>query len=261
MGTVYRGHDRELDRAVAIKVLSPTASSAEALERMRQETRILARLEHPGVVPIYDVGRLEDDRLFYVMKLVRGQRLDEHMVDRTLSERLRLFVRICDPVAFAHARGIVHRDLKPENVMVGEFGEVLVMDWGVAAGHIDSASGVGSGTIVGTRAYMAPEQARGRQCRRPRRRVLARSGSRLSLGGRAGRERDDSSFAGARGDCPQGPGGRSRERAIPTSSRSPLTSIDISKAIRSARTRRRRSIASRAFHVSTGRPSSSSPLI
>ncbi len=161
MGTVYRGHDRELDREVAIKVLSPTASSAEAFERMRQETKILARLEHPGVVPIYDVGRLEDDRLFYVMKLVRGHRLDEHMVDRTLSERLRLFVRICDPVAFAHARGIVHRDLKPENVMVGEFGEVLVMDWGVAAGHIDSASGVGSGTIVGTRAYMAPEQARG----------------------------------------------------------------------------------------------------
>ncbi len=161
MGTVYRGRDRELDRAVAIKVLSPTASSPEALERMRQETRILARLEHPGVVPIYDVGRLEDDRLFYVMKLVRGQRLDEHIVDRTLSERLRLFVRICDPVAFAHAHGIVHRDLKPENVMVGEFGEVLVMDWGIAVGHTSSASADAPRTIAGTRTYMAPEQARG----------------------------------------------------------------------------------------------------
>jgi serine/threonine protein kinase len=161
MGTVYRAHDCELDRAVAIKVLSPTAWSAESLERMRQETRILARLEHPGVVPIYDVGQLEDGRLFYVMKLVRGQRLDEHAAGRTLAERLRLFVRVCDPVAFAHARGIVHRDLKPENVMVGEFGEVLVMDWGIAVGHAGGHASEGSAAIAGTRAYMAPEQARG----------------------------------------------------------------------------------------------------
>lgn len=161
MGTVYRAHDCELDRAVAIKVLSPTAWSAESLERMRQETRILARLEHPGVVPIYDVGQLEDGRLYYVMKLVRGQRLDEHAAGRTLAERLRLFVRVCDPVAFAHARGIVHRDLKPENVMVGEFGEVLVMDWGIAIGHAGGRASEGSGAIAGTRAYMAPEQARG----------------------------------------------------------------------------------------------------
>ncbi|HEX7138153.1 MAG TPA: serine/threonine-protein kinase [Vicinamibacterales bacterium] len=160
MGTVYRAQDRELDRAVAIKVLSPTASNAESLERMRQETRILARLEHPGVVPIYDVGQLEDGRLFYVMKLVRGRRLDEHVADRSLAERLRLFVRICDPVAFAHALGIVHRDLKPENVMVGEFGEVLVMDWGIAVGHAGTGDQT-TGMIAGTRAYMSPEQARG----------------------------------------------------------------------------------------------------
>jgi serine/threonine protein kinase len=161
MGTVYRAHDRELDRAVAIKVLSPTAWSVESLERMRQETKILARLEHPGVVPIYDVGQLEDGRLFYVMKLVRGRRLDEHAAGRTLAERLRLFVRVCDPVAFAHARGIVHRDLKPENVMVGEFGEVLVMDWGIAVGHAGGHASEATGAIAGTRAYMAPEQARG----------------------------------------------------------------------------------------------------
>jgi len=160
MGTVYRARDRELDREVAIKVLSPIASNADSLERMRQETRIHARLEHPGVVPIYDVGQLEDGRLFYVMKLVRGRRLDEHVADRPLHERLRLFVRICDPVAFAHALGIVHRDLKPENVMVGEFGEVLVMDWGVAVGHAGTA-GHQTGTIAGTREYMSPEQARG----------------------------------------------------------------------------------------------------
>jgi len=161
MGTVYRANDRELDRPVAIKVLSPTAWSSESLDRMRQETRILAQLEHPGVVPIYDVGQLEDGRLFYVMKLVRGQRLDEHAAGRTLAERLRLFVRVCDPVAFAHARGVVHRDLKPENVMVGEFGEVLVMDWGIAVGHAGGHANGASGTIAGTRAYMAPEQARG----------------------------------------------------------------------------------------------------
>jgi serine/threonine protein kinase len=162
MGTVYRARDRELDRAVAIKVLSPIASNAASLERMRQETRIHARLEHPGVVPIYDVGQLEDGRLFYVMKLVRGRRLDEHVADRTLAERLRLFVRVCDPVAFAHAAGIVHRDLKPENVMVGEFGEVLVMDWGIAVGHAGTGGyGEATGAIAGTREYMAPEQGRG----------------------------------------------------------------------------------------------------
>jgi serine/threonine protein kinase len=113
-------------------------------------------------VPIYDVGQLEDGRLFYVMKLVRGRRLDEHVVDRTLAERLRLFVRVCDPVAFAHAAGIVHRDLKPENVMVGEFGEVLVMDWGIAVGHAGTGGyGDATGAIAGTREYMAPEQGRG----------------------------------------------------------------------------------------------------
>jgi serine/threonine protein kinase len=113
------------------------------------------------VVPIYDVGRLEDERIFYVMKLVRGQRLDRHVAGRTLAERLRLFVRICDPVAFAHARGIVHRDLKPENVMVGEFGEVLVMDWGIAVAHAGSPAADSPPPAAGTRTYMAPEQELG----------------------------------------------------------------------------------------------------
>ena len=131
MGTVYVARDRHLDRRVALKVLSATATEAGAA-RMREEAQILARLEHPGIVPVYDVGLLDDGRVFYVMKLVDGARLDRHVVDRPLVERLRLFTRICDPVAFAHARGVIHRDLKPENVMVGSFGEVLVMDWGVA---------------------------------------------------------------------------------------------------------------------------------
>jgi serine/threonine protein kinase len=172
MGTVYRGHDRDLDRAVAIKVLSPIALSEEAAARMQQEARILARLEHPGVVPVYDLGRLTDGRIFYVMRLVHGRRLDEyveyveygeygehgkHAAAPSLSEKLRLFVRICDPVAFAHAQGVIHRDLKPDNVMVGPFGEVLVMDWGIAA----LGPGPAAGAVVGTRAYMPPEQTRG----------------------------------------------------------------------------------------------------
>jgi serine/threonine protein kinase len=184
MGTVYRGHDRDLDRAVAIKVLSPIALSEEASARMQQEARILARLEHPGVVPVYDLGRLTDGRIFYVMRLVHGRRLDEyveyidhaahaeraaHTAARGLSEKLRLFVRICDPVAFAHAQGVIHRDLKPDNVMVGPFGEVLVMDWGIAAlggesalgGEAGLAPSPAAGAVVGTRAYMPPEQTRG----------------------------------------------------------------------------------------------------
>jgi eukaryotic-like serine/threonine-protein kinase len=161
MGTVYRARDRELDRLVALKVLSATALDDEAaVSRLQQEARVLARLEHPGIVPVHDVGVLDDGRLFYVMKLVLGPRLDEHAAERPLAERLRLFTRICEPVAFAHARGVVHRDLKPENVMVGPFGEVLVLDWGVAL-LTDGRDVDERLPVVGTPAYMAPEQARG----------------------------------------------------------------------------------------------------
>jgi eukaryotic-like serine/threonine-protein kinase len=173
MGTVYLATDALLGREVAVKV--PHASSAEGLERRLQtEARVLASLEHPGIVPIHDAGRLGDGRLFYVMKLVRGRTLRAHLDDVPgLGERLRIFERICEPVAFAHARGFIHRDLKPENVMVGAFGEVMVMDWGVAKLLGSSAEAppesavaiVGEvtlpGTVIGTRGFMAPEQARG----------------------------------------------------------------------------------------------------
>ena len=132
MGTVYRARDRELERTVAIKVLSAVVDRPDVAARMQQEARILAGLEHPGIVPIYDLGVLRDGRMFYVMKLVSGPRLDEHAAQRPLLERLRLFARICEAVAFAHAHGVVHRDLKPDNIMIGAFGEVLVMDWGAA---------------------------------------------------------------------------------------------------------------------------------
>jgi len=132
MGTVFLATDDELGREVAIKI--PNALASASLERrLRREARVLARLEHPGIVPIHDAGRLADGRLFYVMKRVRGETLGDHLRHvPDLTERLRIFERICEPVAFAHARGFVHRDLKPDNVMVGAFGEVMVMDWGVA---------------------------------------------------------------------------------------------------------------------------------
>src|SRR5207248_224584 len=94
---------------------------------------IIARLEHPGIVPVHDAGELPDGRFYYAMKLVRGRRLDEEAVRLPeLAARLGLFQKTCEAVAFAHAHGVLHRDLKPQNIMVGEFGEVLVMDWGVA---------------------------------------------------------------------------------------------------------------------------------
>ena len=133
MGKVYRARDRELEREVALKVLKVELSSGGAARRMEREARILAGLEHPGIVPIHDVGRLPDGRIYYTMKLVKGARLDAYTRDHSnLDDLLGVFERICEAVAFAHGHGVVHRDLKPENVMVGTFGEVLVMDWGVA---------------------------------------------------------------------------------------------------------------------------------
>lgn len=175
MGTVYRAEDLALGRPVAMKVLRDGVAEAIQAERILREARTIARLEHPGIVPVHDAGRLPDGRVFYTMKLVNGRRLDGYaQADISLQERLRLFERICEATAFAHARGVLHRDLKPQNIMVGEFGEVLVLDWGVAkvsdgrARHpmnqisceADTKE-TAFGTVIGTPAYMAPEQARG----------------------------------------------------------------------------------------------------
>lgn len=145
MGVVYMAHDNVLGRRVALKILNSTA-----------EACTLASLEHPGIVPVHDAGSLPDGRRYYAMKLVQGTRLDNYRAARpSAADRLRTFLRICEPVAFAHSRGVIHRDLKPENVMIGEFGEVLVLDWG-AAGRMDAVE-----TVAGTAGYMAPEQLAG----------------------------------------------------------------------------------------------------
>lgn len=154
MGTVYIARDQVLGRDVAVKVIDIADSRGSRASRLQREARILARLDHPGIVPIHDAGQLADGRAFYVMKLVNGRRLDEMIRARTpLDSRLTLFSRILDAVAFAHAHGVVHRDLKPENVMAGSFGEVYVMDWGVAQDGSDLES-----AIVGTPGFMPPEQ-------------------------------------------------------------------------------------------------------
>ncbi|MEP6820150.1 MAG: serine/threonine-protein kinase [bacterium] len=194
MGTVYRAEDTELDREIAIKVLNTPEANPEMAKRMVREAQIIARLEHPGIVPVHDVGLLADGRVFYAMKLVRGSRLDEYAAEHdSLKDRLRKFQGACEAVAFAHTHGVIHRDLKPQNIMIGSFGEVLVLDWGVAkiigqSRDSDSLSeadtlrltprnesepeeehvvgpaeteDTAQGTIIGTPLYMSPEQARG----------------------------------------------------------------------------------------------------
>jgi eukaryotic-like serine/threonine-protein kinase len=194
MDVVYAAQDEMLDRRVALKVLDAPDFDGTLAARLNREARVLARLEHPGIVPVHDVGTLTDGRVFYTMKFVEGQPLDKHIASVTsLPDRLRMFLRICDSVAFAHSRDVLHRDLKPSNIMVGAFGEVLVMDWGLAK-ILREPSGVdasrdpdatsyqapysvategsgppqthaaeitGHGTVLGTPGYMPPEQARG----------------------------------------------------------------------------------------------------
>lgn len=150
MGVVYRAFDRKLDREVALKI----TDSEDAVE-----ARMTASLEHPGIVPVYDAGQLPDGRVYYAMRLVRGLPLDRFVTEETpLSIRLSIFQKVCEAIAFAHSQGVVHRDIKPANIMVGSFGEVAVLDWGVAAGVTPD-----SPRVVGTPRFMAPEQAAAHQ--------------------------------------------------------------------------------------------------
>jgi serine/threonine-protein kinase len=147
MGVVYLAEDPRLRRKVAVKVIDPAVESVELEARLEREARLLGRLSHPGIVPIYDLGRQDELTLFYVMKHVDGETLERWLPAHTSrADRLRLFQKLCDPVAFAHAQGVAHRDLKPANVMIGAFGEVLIMDWGLALSVEHAADAEGAGT-------------------------------------------------------------------------------------------------------------------
>lgn len=177
MGRIYVAQDPLLEREVAVKVA--TVSGAEGAEAFDREARVLARLAHPNIVPVYAMGQDSSGRPFYAMKLVRGTTLysilkrvregDEQTKKEYPRERLlRIFRKVCDALAFAHSRRFIHRDLKPGNVMIGEFGEVLVMDWGLAMRLRSGARAVveeeavsGMRVIEGTPQYMSPEQAMG----------------------------------------------------------------------------------------------------
>ncbi|MGB0582379.1 MAG: WD40 repeat domain-containing serine/threonine protein kinase, partial [Limisphaerales bacterium] len=190
MGAILRAIDGKFDRTVAMKVLLPESMTESARRRFVREARILARLEHPNIVPVYDIGDEDGDLSFYTMKLVRGVTLDKilkrirdgdeaSILEYPLDQLLVIFRKVCDALGFAHERGIVHRDLKPENIMVGAFGEVLVMDWGIAKLMEQDDVGIDSvneplaefsddaltmaGAVMGTPRFMAPEQAEGEQ--------------------------------------------------------------------------------------------------
>lgn len=185
MGRVHRAEDTELSRPVAFKDIQPDhADSAAARARLVFEAEVTGRLEHPGVVPVYGLGRDAAGRPFYAMRFVEGESLRDAVkafhapagptgADRALALRrlLARFVSVCQTVAFAHSQGVLHRDLKPDNVMLGPFGETLVVDWGLAkrvraaAGEAESMTDLGPGPAAhgatrqcGTPAYWSPEQ-------------------------------------------------------------------------------------------------------
>jgi eukaryotic-like serine/threonine-protein kinase len=182
MGVVRRVADQLLLRDIAMKVLRPELNDLDDYkQRFIEEAQIMAQLDHPSVMPVHELGVDKNGTLYFAMKLVAGANLEERLApfrDQTrwlewLDEFLDVFLKVCDAVAFAHSRGVVHRDLKPSNVMVGDYGEVYVMDWGVAAllrgrsdvavSRDDAAAPLDrEGMVIGTPDWMPPEQAWGR---------------------------------------------------------------------------------------------------
>jgi serine/threonine-protein kinase len=190
IGRVWLARDNSLGRDVALKELRPDRAAGPAISaRFLKEAQITGQLEHPGIVPIYDVGQSPGNEWpYYTMRFVRGRTLAEAVASYhkrrhepqvqllELRALLGAFVGVCNAVAYAHARGVLHRDLKPQNVVLGEFGEVIVLDWGLArrVGHAPEELAAGpatadsdgertvEGQVLGTPAYMAPEQAEGR---------------------------------------------------------------------------------------------------
>jgi serine/threonine-protein kinase len=175
LGEVTGARDNDIGRNVAVKRIKEGAKSAASALRFAEEVRTVGQLEHPNIVPIHDVGVDENGEYYFVMKYVEGETL-EAVIDKLaagdgtyharygVERRVQIFVGILEAVAFAHAKGIIHRDLKPANVMIGAYGEVVVMDWGIAKRTRDAAALAlepRAGEVVGTPAYMSPEQARG----------------------------------------------------------------------------------------------------
>lgn len=166
MGKVFNARQTSLDRTVALKMLKSkeTSRKRDRHAKFLAEAIATADLDHPNIVPIYDVFRDQEDNLVYAMKNVTGNPWLDVIGQKSQNDNLEILLSVCDAIAFAHARGLIHRDLKPENVMLGEFGEVLVMDWGLAmptdkSGKLKSIFGHRS--MGGTPAYMAPEMAVG----------------------------------------------------------------------------------------------------
>ncbi len=191
MGAILKGRDSDLGRDLAVKVLlEKHRDNPDLIRRFVEEAQISGQLQHPGVVPVYELGTLTDQRPYFAMKLVKGRTLAVLLAERPgpAEDRPRLlgiFEQVCLTMAYAHARGVIHRDLKPSNIMVGSFGEVQVMDWGLAkvlpqggadddeAGRIRHETVIETGrtgadaelsqagSVMGTLAYMPPEQASG----------------------------------------------------------------------------------------------------
>jgi len=177
LGRVSRAHDKDFGRDIAIKELLARGHVNEV--RFAREAMITARLEHPGIVPVYETGRWPDGTPFYAMKLISGRSLRALIAERTtVDDRIGLLhhvIAVADTIAYAHGRNVIHRDLKPANVIVGEFGETVVIDWGLAkdlteSGDLPRGSGgsqpsddglTSAGSVLGTPTYMAPEQERG----------------------------------------------------------------------------------------------------